>query len=366
MSQHQGGVNTSFIGIQDATFGPISSPSGSDLQVLAVAGQLPVRSLATLQAAGFARPTLKSGLSKPMIDQGSVFNLDNSKSKIVGGQQQQQPNPGNSKQMNLLHGIPTTMEPKQLANLHQSFQNMNSMQVPRSQGNSILMLPTNMGQPITSNGPPGGLLPGNRPAENERVVGGYTNPLSQTTSSSSLTFPMNHVTELPGTDSFHPLRSAPGIPYVIQKGPFQDSDANWSVTGGFIQGYHMPSDLQHIRSHDWELRNVGLSFDSPQSASSLPRNLESSAASLFVQQEISRSGFVRDPSTGRGSTEGLPMEGTNHQNLSSAVNSSLRIKSENVIDASSPNTLFPDHFSQEDLMSALLKQVRTFEPHIPH
>ncbi|PKI40678.1 hypothetical protein CRG98_038933, partial [Punica granatum] len=378
VSQHQGGVSNSFMGTQDATFSPISSLTGLDLQTLAVTGQLPPQSLATLQAVGFARPSPKSGLSIPMIDQRNLFSFDNSKFKFgegQGQQQQQQPNLGNNKQLNLLHGIPTTMEPKQLANLHQSLENISNMQVPVSQGNSILMhrgtarLPPNVGQPVTSNGLPGGLLPRNGHAENGRGAGGYTNPVPQTTSSAALTFPLNHGTELPGTNSFPPLGSPPGIQSLTHKGQFpQDitvnSEIKGSTAGGFIPGYYVLNDLQQLRSHDWELQNVGLNFDSPQSASSLPGSLESASSSLYVQQGISRSGPLRNSSSG-GSKPSFPVEGTHNQNLGSIVNSSVRIKSENVVDAGCPSTLYPEHFGQEDLMSALLKQQEGIGPGNP-
>lgn len=369
VSQHQAGVNTSFIGTQDANYGSISSLTALELQALAVTGQLPAQSLATLHAAGFARSSQKSGLSMPMIDQRNHFSFDNSKFKIGEGQQQQA-NLGNSKQLNFLHGTPTNMEPKQLANLHQSFQNLSSMQVPGSQSNSMLMHrgaarpPSNMNQPVMSNGHTGGLLPRNEPSENGRGVGGYTNHVSQATSSTALTFPMNHGMELAGTNSFPPLGSPPGMPTLTQKGSFQEdinviSDVKGLTAGGFIPGYYLLNDLQQIRSHDWELQNVGLTFDSPQNAGSLPGSLESST-SLYVQQGISRSASERNSSSGGGSKVSFPVEGTHHQNLSSIVNSSVRVKSENVADVSCQRTAYPEHFGQDDLMSALLKQVRTF------
>lgn len=369
VSQHQGGVNTSFIGTQDATFSPISSLPGLDLRALVVAGQLPAQSLTTLQAASFARPSPKSGLSVPMVDQRNLFSFNNSKFKVGEGQQQQ-PNLGNNNQMNLLHGIPTTVEPKQLADLHQSLEKMSSMQVSGSQSNSILThrgsahLPHNMGQPVMSNGLPGGLLPRNMPAENGRGVGGYTNPVSQTTSSAALTFPINHGSELLGTNNFPPLGSPPGIPSLTQKGPIKEgiavnSDIKGSTAGGIIPGYYLLNDLQTIQTHDWELQNLGLAFNSPRNANSLTGSHESSASSLFIQQGIS-SGSMRNSSSGGGSKVSFPVEGAHHQNLSSIVNRSVRIKSEDAADAGCQNILYPEHFGQEDLMSALLKQVSTF------
>ncbi|KAK4794794.1 hypothetical protein SAY86_012788 [Trapa natans] len=367
--QHQGGINASFIGTQDATFSPISSLTGLDLRALAVAGQLPEQSLSTLHAASFARPSPKSGQPVPMVDQRNIFSFNNSKFKTGEGQLRQ-PNLGNSNQMNLLHGIPTTMEPKQLAELHQSFENMSNMQASVCQSNSLLMhrgstrFPPNMGQPLVSNGLPGGLVLRNISAENGRGLGGYASPVSQTTSSAALTFPMNHGPELPGSNSFPTLGSPPGIPSLTQKGPSKEdipvnSDAKGSSAGGIIPGYYLLNDLQQLQSNDWEVRNVGLAFNSPQNTSSLTGNLENPASSLFVQQGIS-SGSMRNSSSGGGSKVSYLVEGTHHQNLSSIVNSSVRIKSESVADTGCQNILYTQHFGQEDLMSVLLKQVSTF------
>ncbi|KAK4770452.1 hypothetical protein SAY87_030984 [Trapa incisa] len=367
--QHQGGINASFMGTQDATFSPISSLTGLDLRALAVAGQLPAQRLSTLQAMSFARSSPKSGQPVPMVDQRNVFSFNNSKFKTGEGQLQQ-PNLGSNNQMNLLHGIPTTMEPKQLAELHQSFENMSNMQASVSPSNSPLMhrgsvrFPPNMSQTLMSNGLPGGLLPRCMPAGNGRGLGGYTNPVSQTTSSASLTFPMNHGPELSGSNSFPPLGSPPGIPSLTQKGPSKEdipvnSDAKGSTTGGILPGYYLPNDLQQFQSNDWELQNVGLAFNSPQNTSSLTGNLEN-AAPLFVQQGIS-SGSMRNSSSGGGS-KGSFVEGSHHQNLSSVVNSSVRIKSETVADTSYQNVLYTEHFGQEDLMSALLKQQEGIGP----
>ncbi|KAF8047777.1 hypothetical protein N665_2833s0001, partial [Sinapis alba] len=101
VSQHQGNLNNSFMPGQDASYGPLSSLNGFDLQALAVAGQLPVQSLAQLQAAGLARPVMVSKSGLP--DERSIFSFDNSKTRYHHGQQTQP-------QMNLLHGFPTGLQ----------------------------------------------------------------------------------------------------------------------------------------------------------------------------------------------------------------------------------------------------------------
>ncbi|KAL6324836.1 hypothetical protein AAG906_018363 [Vitis piasezkii] len=150
LQKYRFGRNNSFMGPQEATFGPISSLNGLDLQTLAVAGQLPTQSLATLQAAGFDRSTGKSGLPMPLVDQRNLFSFEALKFIYGEGQQQQQQLSNSSKQMNLLHGILTTMEPKQLATLRQSAQSFRSinMQV-NAHGNDSSSLLMQMAQPQT-------------------------------------------------------------------------------------------------------------------------------------------------------------------------------------------------------------------------
>ncbi|KAL2506820.1 Two-component response regulator ARR2 [Abeliophyllum distichum] len=110
VSQHPNGLNSSFMGPPDVTFGSISSLNGLGLQALAASGQIPPQSLSTLQAAALGRMA-------PLIDQRNIFSYENQKFRFGEGHQQLN---DNSKQLKLLHGIPTNMEPKQLATMHQS------------------------------------------------------------------------------------------------------------------------------------------------------------------------------------------------------------------------------------------------------
>ncbi|KAK6161050.1 hypothetical protein DH2020_004431 [Rehmannia glutinosa] len=138
VSHHPNGFSNSFIGPHDSPFGSMSSLNGVDLQALAASGQLPPQSLATFQAAALNRATTKNSLPLPLVDQRNVFSFDNPKLRFVEGQQQQN---SNSKQVNnLLHGIPTNMDSRQLASLHQSAQSFGNMNMHvRSQSNSLLM-----------------------------------------------------------------------------------------------------------------------------------------------------------------------------------------------------------------------------------
>jgi two-component response regulator (ARR-B family) len=388
VSQHQNSLNNSYISTQDATFGPMSSLNGLDLQTLTVAGPLPAQSLATLQA-GLGRSTTKSGIPMPLVDQRNIFSFENPKLRFGEGQQQHL---SNSKQINLLHGIPTTMEPKQLASLHQSAQSIGSMNMQVNahggQGSSLLMqmaqpqsrgqilnestashvprLPSSIGQPIMTNGI-GGVIGRNGIGDNGRGTGYNQVPPS----SSMLNFPMNHTTELSG-NSF-PLGSTPGISNVTSKGAFQeDGNSEMKASAGLAPSYDIFNDLhqhQHQHQHksqDWELQNVGLHFDASHNTNPIHGNLDVSP-SVIVHQGYSsnqRSGYNRNASAiGRAMFSGIEgaeqgnMQNFGPQHLNNLlVDNSVRVKAETIPDASSQTTLFPEHFGQDDLMSALLKQ----------
>ncbi|KAH9766054.1 Two-component response regulator ARR2 [Citrus sinensis] len=128
VSPHQG---NSFISShsQEPPYGSLSSLSGLDFQTLAATGQIPAQSLATLQAAGLARSAAKPGLPMPLVDQRNIFSFDNQKLRFGEGQPQHM---SSCKQMNLLHGIPTTMDSKQLLNLHHSAQSLRSLSMQAS------------------------------------------------------------------------------------------------------------------------------------------------------------------------------------------------------------------------------------------
>ncbi|GAY35779.1 hypothetical protein CUMW_018450, partial [Citrus unshiu] len=114
---------------QEPPYGSLSSLSGLDFQTLAATGQIPAQSLATLQAAGLARSAAKPGLPMPLVDQRNIFSFDNQKLRFGEGQPQHM---SSGKQMNLLHGIPTTMDSKQLLNLHHSAQSLRSLSMQAS------------------------------------------------------------------------------------------------------------------------------------------------------------------------------------------------------------------------------------------
>ncbi|KAL4283248.1 hypothetical protein GQ457_16G030680 [Hibiscus cannabinus] len=391
VSQHPSNLNSSFMSPQEAVFGPLSSLNGLDLQTLAATGQLPAQSLATLQAAGLGRSAGKPGIPMPFVDQRDIFSFENPKLRFGEGQQQ---HVNNNKQMNLLHGIPTTMEPKQLAGLHHTAQSMGNMNMqvasngsqssqnipllmqmaqPQARGQVIndsslghaTRLLSPMGQPILSNGIAANVSTKTGIQENVRAPS--YNPVLQT--SSMLNFPMNHASELPG-NSF-PLGTTPGIPSLTPKVAFQEdvnSDSKGSV--GFMPSYDIFNDLNQHKPQNWELQNIGMTFDASQHSNNLQGNHNHSQP-VLVQQGfssgqvngqnksatvVSKAIFSAGDSTGHANAQ----NGNQHLN-SLLVDGTVRVKSETVADAT-PTNLYPDHFGQEDLMSALLKQQDVVAP----
>ncbi|KAJ6688999.1 hypothetical protein OIU85_005422 [Salix viminalis] len=384
VSQHQNGIGSSFICPQEATYGPLSSLNGLDLQTLAAAGQLPAQSLATLQAAGLGRSTTEPRMPMPIVDQRNLFSFENPKLRFGEGEEQHL---NNVKQMNLLHGIPTTMEPKQLANLHHSAQSLGSMNMQLNahagQSSSLLMqmsqqqsrgqildettnshvprLPSSIAQPITSDALASGVLAENGLADNGRGIG--FNPVSQ--SSTLLNLPLNTTDELTAT-SF-PFGSAAEVPSLASKGTFQEEiSSEIKGPGGIMPSYDILNNLQRHRSPpDWKFQNVGMTFNGSQQSNSVQSNLD------VASSVLSHQGFSSCQSNGQRrsiSAVGKPVfpagdvtEPVHAQSLGQPINScfaenSMRVKTERVPDANPQTALFNEQFGQEDLMSALLRQ----------
>ncbi|XP_061349122.1 two-component response regulator ARR2-like isoform X2 [Gastrolobium bilobum] len=382
VSQHQSNLNNSFLSPQEATFGTMPSINGIDLQTFAVAGQLPAQSLATLQAAGLGRSTAKAGVPMPLMDQRNLFSFENPRLRFGEGQQQHL---STSKPMNLLHGIPTNMEPKQLANLHQSTQSLGSLNMRvnacATQSNPLLMqmaqsqprgqmpsentgprvprLPSSLGQPAVPNGISNGLLGRNGIVASNRSPSYNSVPLS----SSLLSFPMNQSTEM-SVSSF-PLGSTPGISSITTKGSFQEEVTSGMKGPGGFPTYDIFNELHHHKSHDWDITNPGLTYNASQHANPLQGNIDVSPSVLVHQ------GFSSTQQTGQSRNATLTGknrfslgEGLEQGNLQSSgqhlntllVDNSIRVKAERIPDASSQTNFFTEHYGQEDLMSALLKQ----------
>ncbi|XP_068661671.1 two-component response regulator ARR2-like [Aristolochia californica] len=146
VSQHQSGLSAPFVSPSDAHFGSLGSFDGLDIQTIAVSNQLQSENLMTLQ--GIGRPNATTGVGMTLVDQMNLLNpesqITNSSKLRYGATQQQLSN----KQVNLLHGLPTAMEPKQLMHLGQPIQTFGSMGIQVSGGGSngfLSLLPQRTG-----------------------------------------------------------------------------------------------------------------------------------------------------------------------------------------------------------------------------
>ncbi|CAL1413131.1 unnamed protein product [Linum trigynum] len=323
VSQHQNNLGSPFMNPQDPGYGPLSTLNGIDLQTLAATGQLPAQSLATLQAAGLGRAAVapKSRIPIPVVDQRNLFSFENP--KLTFGDTQQQPQHLNNggKQINLLHGIPTNMEPKQLVNLHH-------------QGNSI---------PAVQSVHNGSYQPQSRV---QQPMGNY-NPVSH--SSAMINFPLSSSAEL--RSNIYPLPNNPA------KGGFPE-DVTSEMKGstpGFVPSYDIFNELNHQQKvHDWELQNVGLTFNATQQANNsidvVGTSIVASPHQAFPSSNQG-SGLPRNASVvhANNNTNAISM-GQHHMSNNNFYheNNPVRVKLE--------TPLFPEQFGQDDLMSALLKQ----------
>ncbi|PHU18492.1 Two-component response regulator ARR14 [Capsicum chinense] len=367
VSQHQNGLNDSFMGHPEAAYGTMTSFSGLELQALAATGQLPAQSLATFQAAALGRSATKSAISMPLVDQRNLFSFENPKLRYPEGQQQLN---NSNKQINLLHGIPTTMEPKQLADLHQSSQSfvaMNMQGNARMQQNNALLMhmsqqqqkqpsrgqmlnessngqvsrpPLSMPQPLSSNGIPAAILSRNGIVDNVR--GPVYNPVSQ--ASSMVDFSLNQTTEL--QNSFPLVSSNSGMSTLTSKRLLPE-EVNSDIKGsrGFPVGYDIFEELHQQKSQDWGIQNVGSAFGASDH-SGIPGTLDVSP-SMLVQQGISSM-------KKNGQNGNSPMGGP-QLNLFSGGNF-LTVKAEQLPDTSYQSNFSLEQFGQDDLMSAILKQ----------
>lgn len=376
VSQHQCGLNNSFMP-QDSGFAAMSSLGGFDLQALAATGQI---SGQTLAAYSRMTPTIKPGVSMPFVDQRNLFSFENSKLRYGEGQQQQLGNV--NKQMNLLHGIPAIMEPKQLGGLNQSAQALGGMNMQASassshQNNSLLMqmippqsrgqslneslgghvpqIQTSIGQSMQSNGTNTGVLSRN---------GLAYNPVSQATPSVA-DFSVNQISDLPGTG--FPIGSTPGVTSITSKRLNQgEVTSDMKGTRGYAPNYDMFNELQQHKSQDWQLQNSGMTFGSSSQHATQLQGSVNVAPSVLVNQsyvpdqrnEHSGNALVGKPmfSAGFGNRHMGIMNP--NQNLNGGlVDIPPRVKMERVSDVISPGSnLFSEHYGQEDLVSALLKQ----------
>ncbi|KAL5700993.1 hypothetical protein ACHQM5_026379 [Ranunculus cassubicifolius] len=379
-SPSSNGLNLPFMCSPEANYGTVSSYDGLDLQALAVSGQLPPNSFATLQAGGLARSSINTGVGIPHLDQRSPYSSEVSKLRFGGTQQMT----SNNTQADLYHGLPTTIEPKQLTHLHQSIPSSSTMGLQASEGvTGFVSLPSlgthsmnhnssvhgmmhmaqsrpkgqllndnagtslPRGQQIFSNELAGQMLGGrNMTGLNGRTTA-YGPGSSQ--ASSMLDFQrMNNTLELPG-NSF-PVGIPTGVSTLQPKGMFQDR-GSLDLKGP--RGYH-PTKYNIFNEHP---QNVDITFE----ASQHPRPLHSSNNINFSSPVMAHQGLLTSSTqTNDGSSssnalllgEGsqlVPSESLSHHN-------SFRVKAESMGDMNCDNMFRAKQFDQGDLMSAFLKQ----------
>lgn len=356
-SQPSIGLNNSFMGPQNAAFGPVSPFTGLDIQGLAAARQLQPQNLATIQAAALGRAATKTSVSLPLDNHRNIFNFENPRLNI------------NSKQIDLLHGIPTTMDSKQLASLRQSastFGHMNmhvhspalqnnpsmnqmaQLQQSRIQGlngqslnaaingNRVSNLPANVVQSVLSTAIPSTVF-GSNGIDNVRGPV-YT---SISAPSNVVDFSRCLNTEFP-SNSFS-LRSNSGTSALTSKGMFQDTMSEIRGHRAFVHSHGAFNELNINMTQDWGLQNAGSTFESPKHPNA--QRVLGISPSTLVQQ-----GFPSNQKNEQGKSKSPIVN-------SSLSENSLRNEDERLPNTGFENGLFPEQYIQEDdLMSALLKQ----------
>lgn len=399
-SPHQNGVNMPFMCSQEADFGAISSYNGLDLQAFALSGQLPPNSFATLQAGGLARSAVNSGIGIPHLDQRNPFSNEASKLRLGGSQQMN----SNNKPADLYHGLPTSIEPKQLSHLHQSVPTLGHMGPQVSEGiMGFVNVPSIGTHPVNHNGtlhgnhssslmmqmghsePKGSLndISGGHPSASSLPMGQpiFPNEIAGRAlgrnmilngraygpgpqSSSMLDFQRNHTFELPGNG--FPVGIATGLSGLQPKGMFQDR-GSLEVKGprGLASSYGIFNDNPQSKNREWGLQNVSATYESSQH----PKPLEGTID--FYPQGLAHHGLPYNQKNGMnadgssagnslvmvregnqfGSSESLMQRGNNSQ-----MANSYRIKAESMSDLSSDDALIAKHLDQGDLLSAILKQ----------
>ncbi|KAL8171301.1 hypothetical protein V2J09_023105 [Rumex salicifolius] len=364
VSHHQGVLTNPFMSPQDPGFGTMSPLPGFDLQTLAVAGQLRGSTLSGYQP-GLSRSTIKPGVSSmpSFIDQRNPFNLETPKLRFAEGQHIQHLSNTANKQINLLHGIPTTMELKQLGGFHhQNAQTLgsqgNSLLVPmvqphttsgqlneRNIGSQISQIQSSMRQTMSSSGSSSRALPRTGSAESNRAI-----PYCSASSSSAVDFSVNHVPDM----SF-PIGSTPAL--STSKGLIRaEVSSNLNGPSGFSPNYDVFNQLSQQKPQDWQ--SSSLNYGAPQHSSSATNNMNVTQSIMLNNQGFSSrpdgndfAGNTPVISTG---IEVLQL-GSNTQisNFAHVDNFSARVKTERIQE---PSSGYPYQFADDDLMSAILKQ----------
>ncbi|XP_023006209.1 two-component response regulator ARR2-like isoform X2 [Cucurbita maxima] len=356
VSPHPSNLNNAFMNPQDhPPFGSMASYNGIDLQTLLVTGQLSPQSLAALQATGLRRPTAKSSLPMALVDQTNIFSFENPKLRF-GEDQTQHLN--KTKPASLFHGIPTKMEPKQLANMqHPSVQTQRNMNMPLNikseHGGTQLMhlsqqqtvgqtlnnstvshlpgIPSTLRNPIIS----GSITTGNGTADNSH--GPRYNLVSPT--SVMVNYPMSQTTE------------------VFQ----EEMNSNLKVSSGVMR-YDVFSDLHMQKAHDWDYQNVStLAFGTPHHGNFIHHSFDISPSSLIHHGfPSSQTNGENHNSSVNGKTNFPFLDSTQPGIPQSVAQNSFfdpgEVKNQNIPDASYQTDLISEDFGQDELLGVFLKQ----------
>ncbi|CAA0821417.1 Two-component response regulator ARR1 [Striga hermonthica] len=299
--QHHNGLGNPFMGPTDPSFGPMTPLSSFEF---------PPQSLATIQAASANRFPLS-------VDQRNIFSFE--KPRI---------NQTHTRPSSLLHGVPTTMDSRQLA----AFANVN--------------LPTHP-QPRTQ------IL--NRPVFSHATANGVNNVRGQPHQSIQ---PSNVV------DFSRSLRPDLAVNTNNNTAANNNNSSSFLLVGDAGSGtpsFNAFANLNQSQAmaDEWSLSG----FDGPQHAGTQARiNV---GPSVLIQPGSS-SGQSRVPSVvNRVASEG-PSGGHNtnigQQVTSSAADNSSQIKPGRLSNVGFQNGLFSDQLGQEDLMSALFRQPEGMTP----
>ncbi|XP_052207829.1 two-component response regulator ARR2-like [Diospyros lotus] len=351
-------LRNSFMGPPEP-IGSMPSLNGLDLRALAATGQLRLENLATLLAGPQCKTAAKVGTSTPLYDERNLFAFENFPNSRFGEFQHPQLNI-NDKQINLLQGIPTTMGPKQLTNSHQSakpFGQINMQANPHGILSSSVLAQNTQQQstPQTIDDTNGNhlsrisstiarhtLLRGmtkNEIVENPRVV---YNSVSQ--ASSVVNFSINRNTDF--LDNSFPLGNNSGMSSITSKGVFlEEANSEMQARRRFAPSYDIFNELHQHKSQVWKSQNIGSTFDVLQQEN-MHGNLDI-LPSVLVHQGFSSS---QNSTLNTNTSISKGILSAKENGTQNALNTSQQLN------ASSQYMQLPEQFSQEDLISALLKQ----------
>ncbi|KAL5983629.1 hypothetical protein ACLOJK_017719 [Asimina triloba] len=396
--QHPGGPNAPFIGAPEAPFGSVSPLDGFDLQALAVSSQIQSQCLPTLRS-GLGRTASNTSMG---MSTGCPINLFNSNGQIANSSQIRCGLPAqelNDRPLNLLHGLPTSIESKQLLHFNRAIHTFGNagpqvgkvclqrtqaarshpqiqMQVdslPQQQlrrqlldevaGTCVSGLSLPMGQQMLSTDIAGQILGRNGAIVNSRGIlspGGScinSSSLNAVSQAPAVDFPINNGMEFQG--SSFPTASTPGLPGLPSTGMFQEATATVGSLEGLNSGTGMkgPKDLVPNYNLLNELhQNIGHTYSSIPHANTIGSNPGLDCGhqknGQGTDEGISRKGKGSPSAPDENENLQRVMHGQN--NL--AINNPFKSKVEGGPNMRCENMLLTEHFVQDDLINAIFRQ----------